>query len=178
MKIVLILIVSTCFIASVFCEDFCPTAFALSNFDAKKFMGVWNEVKRFDNQTNSSRDCVSVKLQQDSATAISLQENFVVSSLNKTKDQLNTTLAAADPSIGLWKVNRPDNTSTHFLIMDTDYLNYALVWSCEYMVNNQTTRKFCYICSTMLICSDNCELYDASCLLVEMAVALSRLLEP
>lgn len=106
-------------------------------------MGKWYEIKRYPNSFQEKGDCVTAtySLNPDSVTIkvtnemILLPNKTAVVSINGT-----ARLQSAVPPIdGRLVVNFNGNDSDYW-VLNTDYHNYAVVWSCG-NVGNNSMRK-------------------------------------
>ncbi|XP_063705754.1 lazarillo protein [Culicoides brevitarsis] len=117
----------------------CPSHVVQSNFNLTAYVGKWYENKRYANSFQNSGDCVTAQytINPDNATVRVVNEMVIlpdtknVLSINGTAKLQSTT----PPIDGRLLVNFFGNWSDYW-VLNTDYNNYAVVWSCSNVGNN------------------------------------------
>lgn len=127
-------------VAQVDFNSECPTQMAASNFSLPNVLGVWHEAKRYGGN-NDSNDCVAVNITEAPNHSLQIVESYKVLP-NKTQLTYNQTATLDYPNVGELRFTGSDGKFKNYLILSTDYKNYALLWSCEPVPQkNQSTRK-------------------------------------
>uniref|UniRef100_A0A336KHH5 CSON009565 protein n=1 Tax=Culicoides sonorensis TaxID=179676 RepID=A0A336KHH5_CULSO len=117
----------------------CPANAVQSNFNISAYLGKWYEIKRYQTSFQQSGDCVTAQyaLNSDNATISVVNQMTILP--NKTAIlSINGTgrLQSTEPPIdGRLFVNFFGNESDYW-VLNTDYNNYAVVWSCANFGNN------------------------------------------
>lgn len=129
----------------------CPAQVAASNFNLTAYLGRWYELQRYESEFGEKGDCVIADFEQTDAndTILARQEIKLLTSLHDngtnpetivTNGTLKLTDSSPVPSVGHLIANFGGN-DTNYLVLNTDYHNYALVWSCENLDENRSQRK-------------------------------------
>ncbi|XP_077300022.1 apolipoprotein D-like [Arctopsyche grandis] len=116
-----------------------PTVSVVTNFDVPKYTGLWYELYRYEQAFQLAMDCVTANYTQ-TATGVIVDNKGVI---NQKLFQLvgNATLAPTLTGEAKLIVNFPSNqtTGSNYWVIDTDYDNYALVYSCTQLAPNMTS---------------------------------------
>ncbi|XP_045478258.1 uncharacterized protein LOC123683308 [Harmonia axyridis] len=132
----LVLILSFCFFgvqAQVPVLAKCPEVSVQENFDLNKYLGTWYEEEKYFAIFEVDARCV--------AAEYSLNENGTVKVLNTQIDKLTgkkssiegSAKAASSSGEGKFAVNFPGRgfqADAPYWVLETDYENYSVVWSC------------------------------------------------
>ncbi|GFR71983.1 apolipoprotein D [Elysia marginata] len=120
---------------AVYLSGPCPSIVSQPTLDASRYVGKWYELKRFPNTNQEDLSCTSAQytLASDGTVIVRNQGFFS----NGTMDSIEGTAQVVDASspaelsvdFGFgWPSNVPN-----YYILDTDYDNYSLVYSCSEM---------------------------------------------
>nr|CAH0101077.1 unnamed protein product [Daphnia galeata] len=119
--------------AQVFSLAKCPTVSVVSNFDSSKYLGTWYNNRNYFAIFQAGLDCITANYQLNPADS----NNITV-----TNKGLKMTTGATQTAIGWATVvesgklsvnfpGAPPSQTANYLILDTDYDTYAVVWSCS-----------------------------------------------
>lgn len=133
----LLVVVAFCFSAAQAWGK-CPSPAVMEDFDLQQYLGTWYEIERNYNPSESSeRTCIKTKVESLNATDYNVQ--FTMSwNLGMLEDKLaiKGRYNAAERSAKLKVKPIPLFPKQNYWVLDTDYENYALVWSCADFVLN------------------------------------------
>ena len=106
----------------------CPTPVLQENFDAVKYMGLWNEQARDASMPWESNDCQQAhySLNPDGTVAV------LNSQYDPVKDQVSSANAVATFNGAQGKVKFfPFAPAGDYRVLYTDYEDFTLVYSCD-----------------------------------------------
>ncbi|XP_061721996.1 uncharacterized protein LOC133528577 [Cydia pomonella] len=107
---------------------------AMANFDAERYMGLWHEIESYPSvfQTGS---CNNARYTLDEELGI--VDVFNTQVIDQVLDTIRGNATIAEDADGTGKLvvtfpiaGTPLTTSTDYWVLDTDYDNYALVYTC------------------------------------------------
>lgn len=116
-----------------------------TNFDLESYMGKWYEIEKYEQYFQLGGNCVTAEYTLNTTSS----EVIVLNSLTYLQDNsseivtnsLQGIAVASFPTVipleGKFNVsffNQPTNRSNYW-VLDTDYVNYSIVWSCEELTN-------------------------------------------
>ncbi|XP_014244096.1 apolipoprotein D-like [Cimex lectularius] len=117
----------------------CPTVEPKENFDVEKFVGNWVEIERSFYLFESSLSCTKVNFTLYENSTLKADVNYrvpwrgtssvssyFVKDATKTPGELNMVLASTLPSL----IARMAPGSGKYIVLDTDYTDFALIYSC------------------------------------------------
>lgn len=138
-------------IASTFAEEFqkeCPSNIkAVENFDLKKYLGKWFEIKKYNQSFKDHKECVHYELLQENDGSI----RFLKSILNRKNVETNfisLSFPNESPVSGKLSVSSTKEFSkSNYWILDTDYLNYAIAYDCEDDLEKHSSEVVVWILS-------------------------------
>lgn len=149
MKLLLPLITYTCCAvgftaAQAIFDSPCPALVAASNFNISAYLGRWYEIQRYEMIAGEKGDCVVATFAQgnDAGTFFARQEVTLLPNVTHkvvSNGTLRLSDLAASPPVGHLIANFGGNDS-NYLVLNTDYTSYALVWSCENLAENRSQR--------------------------------------
>lgn len=121
----------------------CPEKQPISNLTLSNFVGDWIELKRFDKST-PERDCVKATISDLANGKIMIKEQYKILSENSKEFKFqNDTLTYKDSRRGEFIVHGKHDRESQFLILDTDYKTFAVMWSCETVENTNKSIGKC-----------------------------------
>lgn len=118
----------------------CPSVSGQARLDMARYLGVWYEYQRFPAVFEAGQDCTSATLSQDGGRISVTNKGTLRLNLFGMKmalREMSVTLSATvpDPSkpselaVSFRRVDMGGNRP-NYIIQDTDYTNYAVVFSC------------------------------------------------
>ncbi|XP_019931635.2 apolipoprotein D [Aedes albopictus] len=138
-KVLLYLIVGLCGLASLVDAQIpglggCPDYVPITKFDRNKFLGTWYEVERYFTVSEVAAKCISAtyELMPDGKIYV---KNSLTNRFNNVERIISGVMAPAGKSkLGQYTVlyqSFPYNYNASFMILDTDYDNFAVIYSCS-----------------------------------------------
>jgi len=117
----------------------CPSPDVMENFDLKPYLGTWYEMERNYNPAESSaRKCVRTTIKPLNETGYNVHFNLTWVVNNVFESQVvKGRYNAAEQSAKLKIKPIPLFPKQNYWVIDSDYTNYAVVWSCaEFYLNH------------------------------------------
>ncbi|XP_045481705.1 lazarillo protein-like [Harmonia axyridis] len=112
----------------------CPDYVPMSDFDMERFLGKWYESERYFQVSELGTRCV-VSDYAKSANGKIFVSNEVTSRITGVKRILSGDLElvgrAGEGKIKVRYQTSPISTTTAISVLDTDYDNFAVLWSCS-----------------------------------------------
>lgn len=124
-----------------------------SNFDIPSYMGKWYEIEKYEQSFQLGGHCVTAEYTLNETSS----EVRVLNTLTylADDDSSQNTIRALEgkalvsfpevtPIQGKFNVsffNRPADRSNYW-VLDSDYVSYSVVWSCEEFTNGTAQGKF------------------------------------
>ncbi|XP_073991397.1 apolipoprotein D-like [Rhodnius prolixus] len=123
----------------------CPDKRAMPGFDIDKYLGTWYEAERYFTVLEAGSRCARTNYTKAVDGRI-LVTNEITNRLTGIKRVLdgeirNVPKGGVDSKISVKYSTLPFPMETEYIILDTDYDSYAVVWSCSGfgpLVNTQT----------------------------------------
>ncbi|XP_055916265.1 apolipoprotein D-like [Eupeodes corollae] len=119
--------------AQIKVEGACPNVTVIPNFNATAYMGLWYESAKYPVIFETGGICVTANytlLQDGSVEVINSQKNKYIHLPISIKGNAvvvdNAKLLVNFPSIP-----GPAKTGSNYWVLDTDYVNYSVVFSCS-----------------------------------------------
>lgn len=118
----------------------CPSPDVMEKLDLQQYLGTWYEIERnYNPSESSSRKCCKVDIQplnDKSGYNVHFNGTWVVGGFPDSLD-VKGRYNAAEQSAKLKIKPIPLFPKQNYWVLDTDYDNYALVWSCaEFYLNH------------------------------------------
>ncbi|XP_047985096.1 apolipoprotein D-like isoform X1 [Leguminivora glycinivorella] len=112
----------------------CPDYQPMANFNMNRFLGTWYEAERYFTVSELGSRCVTTKYEQTPEGRI-LVSNEITNSLTGMKRVMDGHLQVigreGEGRIIVKYSSLPVPFDNEFSILDTDYDNYAVMWSCS-----------------------------------------------
>lgn len=123
-------------------ESSCPEKQVIQNFDSEKYLGKWFVVLRYDDsQTKRRPECVVSEYLRDSEGQLKTILKFVDENAKHSSESL--MILNPSGSGQLSTLGKPDGKIVpYYNILETDYKNYAIVWTCRNTGENQSEGNF------------------------------------
>ncbi|KAF6214068.1 hypothetical protein GE061_011799 [Apolygus lucorum] len=123
----------------------CPDKRAMAGFDIDKYLGTWYEAERYFTVLEAGSRCARTNYTKASDGRI-LVTNEITNRLTGIKRVLdgeirNIPKGGVDSKISVKFSSLPFPLETEYIILDSDYDSYSVVWSCSGLgplVNTQT----------------------------------------
>uniref|UniRef100_A0A182QXM1 Apolipoprotein D n=1 Tax=Anopheles farauti TaxID=69004 RepID=A0A182QXM1_9DIPT len=134
--------------AGVVFDRECPTGIeAKQYFSVDQYLGKWYEMQRYESEFELNFDCVQVRysLNEDGSVEVSnsAYNLFNGSSINALG---RAVLSFPEEEIIQGKLNvsffGAPNDRSNYWVLDTDYDNFSVVWSCEQLTPQQSEESF------------------------------------
>ncbi|XP_029162001.1 LOW QUALITY PROTEIN: uncharacterized protein LOC114933539 [Nylanderia fulva] len=114
---------------------FCPEYIPMANFDMQRFIGVWYEAERYFQLTEVVSRCVMTNYTKGTDGRYHVS-NQVTNRFTGVKRILDGEIkpAASKAEEGKFHVKYttiPLTPETKYSVLETDYDNYAVMWSCQ-----------------------------------------------
>lgn len=132
----------------------CPAQVAASNFNLTAYLGRWYELQRYESEFGEKGDCViSVfeKTNDNETISARLEISLLPNTSGSTGASNSTQKIITNGTLRLSELTSMTpaghlianfgGNSTNYLVLNTDYVTYALVWSCENLDDNRSQRK-------------------------------------
>ncbi|XP_047994051.1 uncharacterized protein LOC125232436 [Leguminivora glycinivorella] len=107
---------------------------AMADFDAEKYMGLWHEIESYPSAFQTGT-CNNARYTLDAALGV--VDVFNTQVIDQSLDTIRGNATIAEDADGTGKLvvtfpiaGTPLTTSTDYWVLDTDYENYALVYTC------------------------------------------------
>ncbi|XP_038207556.1 apolipoprotein D-like [Zerene cesonia] len=112
----------------------CPDYQPMANFNINRFLGNWFEAERYFTVSELGTRCVNTKYEATPEGRI-VVSNEITNSLTGMKRVLDGTLQMigreGEGRMMVKYASLPVPYDTEFSILDTDYENFAVMWSCS-----------------------------------------------
>jgi len=119
----------------------CPEFTPLQTFDLSSYLGRWYEIMKLPATFEVEQKCIRADYTaiQNSSTTVSVLNSAQWIFDNQPVGILGTATVTDVPGRILVNFPVPVNNTAAYNILDTDYKNYAAVFSCEEMSNSTHT---------------------------------------
>jgi len=112
----------------------CPVYQPMANFEKDRFLGTWYEVERFFTITELASRCISVTYEKRADGKIWVN-NAITNRFTNVQRIISGTMklsgVGGEAKYNIHYTTLPVNYETTMIILDTDYKNYAVIWSCN-----------------------------------------------
>ncbi|XP_062548623.1 apolipoprotein D-like [Armigeres subalbatus] len=112
----------------------CPDYVPITKFDRNKFLGTWYEVERYFTVSEVATKCVSAtyELMPDGKIYV---RNALTNRFNNVERIISGVMVppgkSKDGKYTVLYQSFPYNYNASFMILDTDYTNFAVIYSCS-----------------------------------------------
>ncbi|XP_076381009.1 apolipoprotein D-like [Megalopta genalis] len=133
-KIVLVLSTLALAHAQVPSLGFCPDYVPMANFDMSKFLGIWYETERYFQLTEVVSRCVMANytLSSDGKFRVSNEVTNRFTGIKRVVEgEIKKAASKAEEGKLVVKYSIPLTPETKYSVLETDYDNYAVLWSCS-----------------------------------------------
>ncbi|XP_062557077.1 uncharacterized protein LOC134221928 [Armigeres subalbatus] len=145
-SLVILLAASTS--ADVFYDRPCRTDVeVVQGFSVDRYLGRWYETQRYEQEFETNLDCAQAYYELSDATTVSVR-NSAYSLINETAIEILGTAKLSFPDeeplpakLNVAFFGAPNDRSNYW-VLDTDYENYSVVWSCESVEENRSRESF------------------------------------
>ncbi|XP_033755105.1 apolipoprotein D-like [Pecten maximus] len=140
-EVLVILVIAVTIIAGFNTRLDCPSVPVISNFNPKKYAGIWYEIERFDNPLQQNTTCISFKYcpKKNGDMRVSYSRLEQATQKVKTKGILRNVYCKPNHfKLYLENINGLDQD-----VIYTDYKNHAVLYGCD----NATKLEWAFILS-------------------------------
>ncbi|XP_053978719.1 apolipoprotein D-like [Hylaeus volcanicus] len=132
-KIVLVLSALALARAQIPSLGFCPDYVPMANFDMNRFLGVWYETERYFQLTEVVSRCVMANYTLSGGKFhVSNQVTNRFTGIKRVVDgEIKKAASKAEEGKLIVKYTIPLTPETKYNVLETDYDNYAVLWSCS-----------------------------------------------
>ncbi|KAF3425102.1 hypothetical protein E2986_12816 [Frieseomelitta varia] len=133
-KIVLILSALALVRGQIPSLGFCPDYIPMANFDMNKFLGIWFEAERYFQLTEVVSRCVMVNysLGSDGKFRVTNEVTNRFTGIKRVLEgEIKKAASKAEEGKLTVKYSLPLSPETKYSVLETDYDNYAVLWSCS-----------------------------------------------
>ncbi|KAM7344100.1 apolipoprotein D-like [Cochliomyia hominivorax] len=119
--------------AQVFSEGACPSNLKIvEDFSVDKYLGKWFEYAKYPVYFESNGKCINAQYSlSDKANVVNVKNSLVYENNNMYSDILGTASVVANGKLLVkFTVSPVISVSSNYWILDTDYENYSVVYSC------------------------------------------------
>lgn len=131
------------------------------NFDIESYMGKWYEIEKYQPFFESNGSCItadySLNTQNDQVNVINSLTYLNEDSSQNVNFSLNGIGLVSFPEVipieGKFNVSffNQSTDRSNYWVLDTDYENYSVVWSCEELTNGTAQGLFVYLIIYLLV---------------------------
>ncbi|CAH2233437.1 apolipoprotein D-like [Pararge aegeria] len=112
----------------------CPDYQPMANFNVNRFLGTWYEAERFFTVSELGSRCVTTKYESTPEGRI-LVNNEITNALTGMKRVMGGSLQMigreGEGRLIIKYATLPNSYDNEYSILDTDYENFAVMWSCS-----------------------------------------------
>lgn len=116
-----------------------------NNFDVESYMGKWYEIEKYEQYFQLGGNCVTAEYTLNTTTSEVIVLNSLTYLQDNSSQNVNYSLQGIavvsfpkvipiEGKLNVSFFNQPADRSNYW-ILDTDYVNYSIVWSCEEFTN-------------------------------------------
>ncbi|CAH0747828.1 unnamed protein product [Bemisia tabaci] len=120
----------------------CPEFVAMSDFDMSRFLGTWYEAERYVNIFEAGTRCVRTNYTKanDGRYLVSNEITNRYTGVKRVLEgEIRLVVKGAESKLNVRYPNLPIPYDTQYSVLETDYDDYAVIWSCSSLgiVNTQ-----------------------------------------
>ncbi|XP_054268678.1 apolipoprotein D-like [Macrosteles quadrilineatus] len=112
----------------------CPDYLTKADFDMEKYLGVWYEAERYVNVLEAGSRCVKTEytMAKDGRILVSNEiQNRLTGIKRILAGEIRSIVKGTEAKLNVKYSQLPYPVETSYTVLDTDYDNYAVVWSCS-----------------------------------------------
>ncbi|KAL0851486.1 hypothetical protein ABMA28_007281 [Loxostege sticticalis] len=121
--------------AQILMSGRCANVSVVQDFDAEKYLGRWYEAEKYFFIFELGGKCITADYEDKGNGRISVKNGQINTLKHNSPMSVELEGTLVDPSQGRLDVSfplAPKGFEANYLIVDTDYTSYALVYSCRY----------------------------------------------
>ncbi|KAK6631218.1 hypothetical protein RUM43_014315 [Polyplax serrata] len=141
--VIVIAAVATCALAQVPGFGWCPDYSPMADFDLNRYTGVWYEAERYFTVLEAGSRCVRSNYTKglDGKFRVSNEITNRLTGIRRVVDGVVQNIGkGGEGKISVKYSTLPVPVDTQYSVLDTDYDNYSVVWSCSSLgpINTQS----------------------------------------
>lgn len=123
-----------------------------TSFDIPSYMGLWYEIEKYEQSFQLGGDCVTAEYTLNKTSSevhvlnslTYLEDNSTSNTIRAVEGKALLSFQEVTPIQGKFNVSFFDQPAdrSNYWVLDTDYVNYSIVWSCEDFFNGTAQGKF------------------------------------
>ncbi|XP_035781272.1 uncharacterized protein LOC118460775 [Anopheles albimanus] len=104
----------------------------VESFEVEKYIGKWYELERYEQQYQRNHDCVTTQYRRsDPIGKVQVTTRGFFNGTHSNFTDIGVFSDVSNPKVAKFKINLAKATnSSNYWIVDTDYTNYAIVYTC------------------------------------------------
>lgn len=130
----------------------CPDVNVVQNFDAQKYSGVWFEIESYPGMIDEFDICVSLNYTMQTDGNLQVSSSWFNTS-SKVHESIQGSVRLINPSLGAKllvtfptsPVSQSMSTDGNFWLLETDYVNYSIVFLCLPVGSNISFQYLSYL---------------------------------
>ncbi|XP_055602188.1 apolipoprotein D-like [Uranotaenia lowii] len=129
--------------AQIVSPGICPQYPVVQNFDVERYLGLWYEIKRYEQFFQLDGECVTAQYSiNEEDGSVRVFNSMVVLPNQERQSDIGRAVVAFPDEVPLQaKLNvtfdAAAEVSANYWVLDTDYDNFAVVWGCFQLPPNE-----------------------------------------